>query len=110
MTKREALEIMLKMWDYIALNGCNKQAAIYQLGLPDKMDADCSCCEYAGFCDRCPVEWPATGNHWEPCTSSYWGSWSRLIHKSIGAKGYARKIANLALNALNKDWPEKEGL
>jgi hypothetical protein len=69
LTKREALEMSIKLWDYIAETGKAKLHAIVDLGLPGNMDGNCPACEYSSQiegvtgCAKCPI-W--TGK--EDCT------------------------------------------
>lgn len=119
MKKREALLIMLEQWDYMALNNCRKICAISRLSLPKDMKFQCSCCEHTGHegdwqgrnCYKCPIDWPGLKrfNSILPCHKSYFKAWevSRRNETTPLSKRYASKIANLALNALNKEWPEE---
>jgi hypothetical protein len=70
-TKRQALEICIQMWTYMAENDCLKEEAIHALSLPD-MRASCAACDYAGYmeelsgevrgtCKYCPIQtWSST--------------------------------------------------
>ena len=117
MEKREALEICLKVWDYIGLNGGSKRAALCALSL-DHLAQDCPLCRYVtGLkdwnCSSCPVEWPKINESDSAnCVNSYYNTWGSEESVSGGwskkSKELAFKIANLALNALNKEWPEEE--
>lgn len=59
LTKREALEACILMWDYLAANpAATKGDALYALALPYFI-ADCAACHYddqhEGNCSNCPV-------------------------------------------------------
>lgn len=123
MTKREALEIMLMQWDYISCNGGNKENAAKVLKLKQSEDYhNCSCCEYSGYsfeheesgCKKCPIVWPKTYRYADkndpPCCKSYFIQWFTKSSNgyTLAGQKYALKIASLALDTLNKEWPEKE--
>jgi hypothetical protein len=88
LTKREALEMSIKLWDYIAETGKAKLHAIIDLGLPRNMGDNCPACEYAmqvnkgeSTCKYCPI-WTGTGDCLtdKPGTPNYkrwcWGDYS----------------------------------
>ena len=109
MKNQEALEIVLKQWDHMAINDCSKYEAIKELKLPYDMIAECSLCDLAGGrsnnCIRCLINWPLTFNRKSPfpCKNSYFGQWEKNV-----IKGYlADSIAELALAKLNELFPEE---
>ncbi len=104
--KREVLEMMLILWDHIAINNCDKLDAFDDLSLP-YMSFDCPLCEYFNFdCNDCNLffEWPQTNTLYnsDPCSDSYFGDWE---DSDLNA---ARNITNHTLNLINKLYPEKE--
>jgi hypothetical protein len=65
-TKKQALEICIQMWTYMAENDCEKEEAIHALSLPD-MTYSCAACDYAEYmeelsggvrdrCAYCPIQ------------------------------------------------------
>ena len=114
MNKRNSLLITLEIFDYCAMHSCEKKAAVEALGYSG-MVYDCALCAWVGYdgwnsreyCKNCPIDWPILINaNRTPCEKSHYWLWERASTWKESAPR-ANIIANLALNALNKEWPEE---
>lgn len=109
MTKKEALEICIKMWNWLAEHPlATKDDAIDALDLPP-MQNDCAACHYAlaqrtgrnSICNYCPV-WDSTEGY-EVCLKEEYGRW--LNDEDGAAKAIAdraqKKLDDLLLAEVN---------
>jgi hypothetical protein len=122
-TKREALEICIRMWDWLTDHPeKSKWGAIFELKLPQDMSSSCSACEYddwASFggapentladygksdrvCTNCPV-WDYDGRG-EMCLSHEYGEWQEIPFgkNPLERSRLAEAIANRARRKLDE--------
>lgn len=115
--KKTSLITTLIQWDHIAIYGVCKPTANDALDIIDYCStiACCSLCKFVfereEDCGDCPIKWPGAPSFKRgiinpPCVASYYGKWNNLLPASKEAKMWANKISDLALDALNKEWPE----
>lgn len=110
MTKKEALELCVKLWTDISESDCDvdindwDDLHDYKHGFVRKygeFEGDCPCCEYTKTeCDNCPItKW---SHEYTGCCHAEYGKWVRAVydgdHKK--ARKYALKIVKLAQKEL----------
>jgi len=116
-TKKEALEMCLLMWEYIAEEGCSKYTAVKELELP-ALEARCAACDYAltkfkeeypedivryslpekCICEFCPISaWNTTEGISSGCYSidSPFRAWYNSDYGTPENKQYAQQIVQL---------------
>lgn len=104
MTKRESLEICIKMWTWLAENPFEaKLAAVQTLGLPP-MECSCAACEYdAQFgddCRNCPIWENEAGVTACEKVGSPYCRWQRADRGSSLKAQAAFEVADLAREKL----------
>lgn len=114
MTKREALQQCLIVWDYLAKNPHidpdNKPETVkYLLGYMPMNS--CPACEYAGpgkpDCDRCPMDgWDEEAVCYESHDGEYW-RWNQMSTPN-GRQSWAKAIADRARRSLENLETEDE--
>lgn len=98
-TRREALEIHVELWDWLAETGCEDKLLWPGWGTYGDMRNSCPCCEYSqGNCKICPMK-----DFWETCLliESDFYLWNKADSKEERKK-YARRIAEGARTELAK--------
>ncbi len=102
LTKRRALEIGLRLWNWLARDSSRSKKDWPGWKQVGEMDADCPCCEYMWqhkqHCGNCLVRWP----HGLLCTEkgSPFRQWYQC--RKDKRKTAAQKVAQLHRDALKK--------